>query len=104
MSTRCNIIIKYDSDKEIKLYHHHDGYPECVGADLISRIETAGKYLDGEHLINSMIKDTEDEYEFTSYLAGDAEYIYIVNVDKKEIKYKKRSITSNRWSKEKKLY
>ena len=33
MSTRCHIFIK-QAEKEIPMYHHHDGYPDGVGAEL----------------------------------------------------------------------
>lgn len=90
MSTRCNIIVKSKSE-EVILYHHHDGYPEGVGVALLNKVTPLLKdnryYNDVEDIVNALIKDKDDdEYEYTSALHGDIEYIYEIDVDQKTIK------------------
>ena len=92
MSTRCNIILKDENkNKKIYLYHHHDGYPEGVGADLahfVTEWNTGYSYCI-EELANRMIKGIESPlygkvdngYELTSCLHGDIEYLYIVRLE-----------------------
>lgn len=87
MSTRCNIIIK-DKYNEFWLYHHHDGYPEGVGADLTKRMNSAfEKDLDLSDVVNMLIKDIDDEYEITTGEHGDIEYLYKIDVDRKTLSY-----------------
>ena len=99
MSTRCNIIIKTRWNKRIYLYHHHDGYPEGVGALLAdylgemkpwqikqNPIEIANHLV--KHGIPYMGRDwktgepkerVDDEYEITTGIHGDIEYLYVLN-------------------------
>ena len=56
MSTRCNVIIKEYDGNFFQLYHHHDGYPEGVGADLEEYI----KQMDDDCLV--------DGKKFTDFL------------------------------------
>lgn len=92
MSTRCNIILKDENkSKKIYLYHHHDGYPEGVGADLAHFVTewNKGYFYGVEELANRMIKgiespfygEVDNEYELTSCLHGDIEYLYIVRLE-----------------------
>lgn len=92
MSTRCNILVKEKGRKDIILYHHHDGYPQGVGADLVKRFkELFGRkesYIFAIVLANKLVKDSEDEYEITNCIHGDIEYLYTIDCSKKEISYK----------------
>lgn len=91
MSTRCcvKVVQKFgDITKECMLYHHHDGYPEGVGKDLKNRFETTeSKYSwDIDTIVNDLIKDNQDEYEYTAYDHSDIEYLYTIDCNKKTIK------------------
>jgi len=86
MSTRCNIIckIKREGDKKPQqfavLYHHCDGYPDGVGYDMKERLESASdiKRRHAGSFINSMVKDPMDDYEITTDLHWDVEYVYTI--------------------------
>lgn len=92
MSTRCciKVIQKLGKKKaEVMLYHHHDGYPEGVGADLVNRSKDFGKaegkwFIDD--VVNSLVKDINDEYEVTLYNHVDIEYLYTIDCNKMSIK------------------
>ena len=91
MSTRCNVIVK-DKFNKIWLYHHHDGYPEGVGADLVSRF--AEKFKKDERIwwsdiVNKLVKDQNDEYEITDGEHSDIEYCYTIDCGKKTICWQK---------------
>lgn len=97
MSTRCcvKVIKEFDSGiKEVMLYHHHDGYPEGVGYDLKNRAEHWAKTHPGnswniDDIVNTLIKDAEDEYEYTAYNHIDIEYLYTIDCNKMTIKCNK---------------
>ena len=78
MSTRCNILIR-GYKHTFTLYHHHDGYPEGVGADLKRRM--AGTSFRADGFANLLVKDQEDEYEIAASLSNDIEYLYTVDLD-----------------------
>ena len=89
MSTRCLVKI-VEQDKEIQLYHHHDGYISGVGYDLIKRFlneETLKLEIPNDIYIvaNKLIKDLEDEYNVTVYKHSDIEYLYVVDCDNNTI-------------------
>lgn len=102
MSTRCTILIKNESEKEeVRLYHHHDGYPEGVGESLKRFLEKKiAKHLwsvsqwDVYQMANQLIKgeckyrdeaDPDMGYELTSGQHGDENYGYIIDCDKKQL-------------------
>lgn len=96
MSTRSEIIIK-SHGKEIKLYHHHDGYISGVGFDLLERF---GKHFDGKSfdisgttIANLLVKDVTDEYEITLGNHTDIEFQYTIDVDEKTI----TAVAGNWW-------
>ena len=92
MSTRCNIVVR-DGDDELWFYRHSDGYPESVLPDLEPLME---KLRDGSLRDNLnqfcgwlIVKGHEGykrhpgfndwkvgNYEPTTGLHGDAEYVY----------------------------
>lgn len=85
MSTRAHIRI-IDGKEQIQLYHHFDGYPEGVGADLKEFLEKKNIW-NGEIIANELIKSKEDDgYEVTTCLHGDEEYIYVIDCKAKSLK------------------
>lgn len=108
MSTRSNIVIK-KLNKETneldycQLYHHHDGYPEGVGAELqeiLNEVLGKSKEEQAEILATPLslgnyieILDTSYENETRTddlngrklWLHGDIEYLYTIDLDKKTI-------------------
>ena len=96
MSTRCYIkVVRNFGEagiKEVMLYHHHDGYPEGVGIDLKNRSKNWVSYYDFwdmDQIVNSLIKDQNDEYEFTVYDHIYIEYLYTIDCNKRTIKCNK---------------
>lgn len=97
MSTRCIVKIRKNG-REVTLYHHHDGYPEGVGSELIDKF---GQILEKEKrelengfdsylgvcdIANKLIKDTEDEeYQLTLGNHTDREYEYLISLDEMKI-------------------
>ena len=88
MSTRACIIIHKPGAKKptggmlFKIYQHHDGYPEMLGANLvrgfigfrgIGTLKEALLKADNAH---------ENEFEFTTGYHGDTEYLYHVYMGK----------------------
>lgn len=90
MSTRCNIKL-IEKDRTIWLYHHHDGYPRYLGAFLLTKyndtFKDKNKYIDAFDLANELIKDkNDDEFELTNGMHSDIEYLYEIDIDKREIR------------------
>ena len=83
MSTRCHIRIK-EGEEQFQLYHHHDGYPEGVGAELKKYLATKnhnGSWY-ADEIANELVKGklvADDEYEITSCIHGDEEYVYVID-------------------------
>ena len=81
MSTRAHIIVKDENEKHY-LYHHCDGYPEGVGAELRNifkdlndeeRFDTADDFCE-------WISDYDNGYEYEDYgLHGDEDYVYVID-------------------------
>ena len=92
MSTRSNIIIT-DRGARHFLYHHHDGYPEGVGVQLQ---KCAKQWFDkysfpwASLIANKLIKDemglNDKEYEITTDVHGDIDYLYVVNIKARTIR------------------
>ena len=89
MSTRCNIILLDEKhNRRIFLYHHHDGYPQGVGADLAHYVSEWNKlYLyEIEDYANRLIKGMESPfygnidngYRLTPCVHSDIEFLYII--------------------------
>lgn len=89
MSTRATIAVESKQDKEFfRIYHHHDGYPQGVGADLVKQMDKLyadRKFWYAEEIVNHLIKLPNDEYEITSCVHGDEEYFYIIDVDHQKV-------------------
>lgn len=80
MSTRCNIIIK-KGDEEVLFYRHFDGYPSATGGALLKGCSECNydvmkvfKYLTGS-----------GDYELSNFNHRDAEYEYLVDLDRRQI-------------------
>lgn len=94
MSTRANIFIRdnyHDHDKEV-LYHHCDGYPKGVGRDLENILKKFGKeYPDAlltKILVAEYICQSNSDFRITTpYMAGDAEYIYEIDLEKRRVEW-----------------
>lgn len=97
MSTRCCVkVIKSFEGKtaktaEVMLYHHYDGYPEGVGADLVERSAKWSKTYpergwDIDDIVNGLVKDDSDCYEYTAYNHIDIEYLYTIDCNNMTIK------------------
>ena len=91
MSTRGVVIIhspELGKEYDIVLYHHHDCYPEGVGADLKARLAKYKKeqYWEIIDIVNKLVKDIDDEYEITTYIHTDIEYLYLINCTNKTLK------------------
>lgn len=84
MSTRCQIKITY-LDKEVMLYHHHDGYPAGVGYDLVQRQKKLNTW-NGDTIINTLVKDKNDEYEVACVVHTDLDYWYEIDCNKRTIR------------------
>lgn len=95
MSTRCCVKViqswgegENKITRECMLYHHHDGYPEGVGHDLKRRFVPGDTEYpwDIDTIVNDLIKDPDDEYEFTALDHTDIEYLYTIDCNAKTIK------------------
>lgn len=89
MSTRSNTRIK-DGDNVTILYKHHDGYPEGVGKYLTSILKKYGFDLfKGNDYLNVLNSEdlSFDGFEEDDYYAGDSEYIYTIDLNKKTLSY-----------------
>lgn len=96
MSTRCEILIKEkgtyegkDWKKELRLYHHTDGYPEGVGKFLMKTVYpmlvTSHPCVDS--IANYLVKNQKDDsFEVTSGIHPDIEYFYEVDINLKRIR------------------
>lgn len=88
MSTRSEVKI-IGEYQTIRLYHHHDGYPEGVGFDLMNRFYDKmqdWRNFEFDSVVNQLVKDANDEYEVTQYNHTDREYEYEINIPNKTIK------------------
>ena len=86
MSTRANIVLQ-EKGYTLWLYHHCDGYPSYLGRKLMQIMENHKKdYSDIFDIANEMIKDKEDNgFEITNGQHGDIEYLYLIDIQDKEI-------------------
>lgn len=89
MSTRAHIRIQ-KGNRAILLYHHFDGYPEGVGADLRDYLSKnfPGRWYD-EEIANSLVKQLhdlkDDGYEITTCIHGDEEFLYVIDCDSRKV-------------------
>ena len=85
MSTRSNIVLNY-GENEINIYRHWDGYLAMTGYDLLCHLLHSklnpNKFL--TKLLNSKnspstIREADNQYELTSGIHGDSEYLYEID-------------------------
>lgn len=105
MSTRANIYIREfcgDKEKEI-LYHHCDGYPKGVGRDLTRILDRLPKDSEGKVLpeylnkkrLAEFICEQDSYFRITTpYIAGDAEFEYEINLEKRRVDWYATSVSS----------
>jgi len=86
MSTRCQIEVTYQA-RRVLLYHHHDGYPQGVGADLIQRQQKLHTW-NGNILVNELLnnKEQDDGYSIAFQVHTDLDYWYEVDCNLKTIR------------------
>ena len=100
MSTRCNIIIKAARCKSVVLYHHLDGYPDCVGSILFELCKIFNEkpcfFYDPCEIANYFLKHgvklkdvagniTHDTgFELTSGIHNDIDYLYEFRISLKK--------------------
>lgn len=87
MSTRANIVLQ-EKGHTLWLYHHSDGYPSYLGWKLMQIMEKHKKDdgFDIFDIANEMFKDKEDDgFEITKGQHGDIEYLYLIDIQDKEI-------------------
>jgi hypothetical protein len=74
----------------ISLYRHCDGMPDTCGEDL-KTVAVKKKWSDCEYLAAHIIRvdpgDTAPTFVPAISVHGDEEYFYIVDLDKKEIRF-----------------
>ena len=79
MSTRCCIWIKgteFKKRRKILLYHHYDGNPQ----HMLPLLKSYFKDYDSlDQDANRLIRDLGEEFEATSFMHTDIEYLYQVN-------------------------
>lgn len=97
MSTRCNVLVRYNNNSDYmhQYYHHHDGYPEGVGAVLDAFITTAqvtAKSKESIDLVFKMLLTAEGDFEDEGYnegLHGDIEFLWFVDLTTFKLTYNK---------------
>ena len=91
MSTRCNVIVELKT-KNVILYRHHDGYPECTGRQLKEIVRNVKSEKGTTRQILSYLKSLKRKlyhgqearlYEDTDSIHGDIEYLYTITKDLK---------------------
>ena len=103
MSTRANIFIRndYDDHEKVVIYHHYDGYPEGVGKDLTNILHKFSKEkhanVSKEELANYICNSDSDYCITTPYEAGDAEYIYEINLAKHRVEWERLYTGEQEW-------
>ena len=107
MSTRANIKMIDSFGDELWFYRHSDGYPEGTMPTLNKFLDLVkkGKIRDnvgqasgwlimiGHEEYGSMSVEADwkvGSYEPTNSMHGDIEYLYIIDLDKREIKVESR--------------
>ncbi len=107
MSTRANIFIRdnyHDTEKQV-IYLHSDGYPEGVGRDLerifglLSKDENGripSLLMDKKIMATAICEQNPDWNDTTPSSAGDAEYIYEIDLERRRVDWQHLSLDGNR--------
>ena len=103
MSTRANIFIlnDYGDDEKVVIYHHCDGYPEGVGKVLtriLHKFSTENHSTVSKEELANYICSSDKEFRITPpCMAGDAEYIYEINLSKRRVEWEGLCIGEQEW-------
>lgn len=103
MSTRANIFIRndYGDDEKVVIYHHCDGYPEGVGKVLtriLHKFSTENHSTVSKEELANYICSSDKEFRITTpCMAGDAEYIYEINLSKRRVEWEGLYIGEQEW-------
>lgn len=81
MATRCNIVIER-GDETAYLYHHYDGMPERVGAELEKFLaQTSNSQMTPNSVYKGLRYLYGDGYELSDGIHGDIEYLYTIKIE-----------------------
>ena len=105
MATRANIFIREqhsDQEKQV-IYAHWDGFPSGVGRDLERTLSLIQKdvnlkkslLVDREALTAFICQHNPDWLNTTPSVAGDAEYIYEIDLGRRRVDYQHLSINGD---------
>ena len=101
MSTRANINFRDERGREIHIYRHSDGYPSIIEVDIDKAISiSSGRWCGSEiglfvslflamHYSDWKEKRLPD-YELTTGIHGDEEYLYKVEYDREQKQWIRR--------------
>lgn len=88
MSTRATILIRQESrNAHFRIYHHTDGYPDGIGADIKRVLDKTNSWC-ACCIANDMLKGLngfDEHYELTFCQHGDEEYAYLIDCDNKQL-------------------
>jgi len=79
MSTRCHIIVK-NNNRETFIYHHCDGYPSGVGAELEELLSECERDNNFNNLVDK-ITDIDGGYVVDGGIHGDEDFIYTITLN-----------------------
>ena len=79
MSTRCHIIVKEDN-RETFIYHHCDGYPSGVGAELEELLAECERDNNFNNLVDKIV-DIDGGYIVDEGIHGDEDFIYTITLN-----------------------
>ena len=79
MATRSNIIIEDDLGSKKILYHHFDGSPKGVGAELQMYLRHLPDDIDNPENLSDFICLQSNEYIPRNYSNDDIDYLYTIN-------------------------
>ncbi|MCQ2976122.1 MAG: hypothetical protein MJ211_15080 [Bacteroidales bacterium] len=95
MSTRCNIVVKYNTIGNI-LYCHYDGYPEGVGKQLENILLRDVREWTIETLTNKLVNETIAEFD--NVMHKDIDFMYEIDIKEKTLKCYKIDINNKDYS------
>lgn len=79
--TRASIKLIQESSEPLFFYSHCDGYPSGMLPDILN---IGAKYGNGS--FETMSKTLGRIYEEISSITGDSDFIYVIDMDKREIR------------------
>lgn len=88
MATRSNIIIEDDLGNKKILYHHFDGYPKGVGAELQMYLSHLTDDIDDPENLSDFICLQSKEYVPRNYTNDDIDYLYTINTSARTLNCK----------------